>query len=329
MNILYAVQGTGNGHVSRARDIIPILSKLGNLDVLLSGSEAEVQLPHPPKFMVNGLGYVFGKKGNIDYWKSFKKLSTLKLFNDIKNFPLENYDLIINDFEPVTAWAAKLRNKKIVSLGHQCAFLSAKTPRPEKINSLAEKILFYYAPSQNPIGFHFEQYDDFIYTPIIRKEIREMTISNIGHITVYLPAIDDLFLLNILGNIKNQNFEVFSKHQKIPYEMGNVKVYPIDSQKFINSLASSNGLISSAGFETPAEAMFLGKKLLIIPMIGQYEQSCNAKALQQMGVKVIQKNNKTMESEIKDWLLSGEIVHRNYADQTEFILKKIIQENKV
>jgi hypothetical protein len=32
-------------------------------------------------------------------------------------------------------------------------------------------------------------------------------------------------------------------------------------------------------FETPAEALFLGKKLLVIPMTGQYEQECNAAAL--------------------------------------------------
>ena len=27
MKILYAIQGTGNGHISRARDIIPVLQK--------------------------------------------------------------------------------------------------------------------------------------------------------------------------------------------------------------------------------------------------------------------------------------------------------------
>jgi uncharacterized protein (TIGR00661 family) len=328
MKILYAVQGTGNGHVSRAREIIPYLDTYGDLDILLSGSEAEVQLPAKPKFYVKGLGYVFGKKGNIDYWKSFKKLSMLSLLNDVKNFPLDQYDLIINDFEPVTAWAAKLKKKKIISLGHQSAFLSDKTPRPEKINQIAEKILFYYAPSQNPIGFHFEPYDHFIHTPIIRREIRNLTPSNKEHITVYLPAIDDLFLVKILGRLKSHSWEVFSKHQKINYEIGNVKVSPIDSNKFTVSLASSNGLITSAGFETPAEALFLGKKMLIIPMIGQYEQSCNAEALRRMGVRVRKKNNYTLEAEIADWLIHGEAIKKEYKDETDDILKKIIQENQ-
>ena len=29
MNILYAIQGTGNGHVSRAREVLPTLKKNG------------------------------------------------------------------------------------------------------------------------------------------------------------------------------------------------------------------------------------------------------------------------------------------------------------
>ena len=44
MKILYAIQGTGNGHVSRAREIIPFLRKYGNVDILISGIHAEVDV---------------------------------------------------------------------------------------------------------------------------------------------------------------------------------------------------------------------------------------------------------------------------------------------
>ena len=37
MKILYAIQGTGNGHLSRAIDVIPALKKIGQVDVLVSG----------------------------------------------------------------------------------------------------------------------------------------------------------------------------------------------------------------------------------------------------------------------------------------------------
>ena len=51
MKVLYAIQGTGNGHLSRARDIIPILlSKNIELDILVSGIQADVDLPFNIKY---------------------------------------------------------------------------------------------------------------------------------------------------------------------------------------------------------------------------------------------------------------------------------------
>ena len=46
MKVLYAIQGTGNGHLSRARDIVPILQKQTSLDILVSGTQADITLPY-------------------------------------------------------------------------------------------------------------------------------------------------------------------------------------------------------------------------------------------------------------------------------------------
>ncbi|NDC42475.1 MAG: glycosyl transferase, partial [Chitinophagia bacterium] len=46
MKILFAIQGTGNGHLSRARDVYPELLKYGETDVLISGIQADVTLPY-------------------------------------------------------------------------------------------------------------------------------------------------------------------------------------------------------------------------------------------------------------------------------------------
>ena len=37
-----------------------------------------------------------------------------------------------------------------------------------------------------------------------------------------------------------------------------------------------NGFFSTAGFESICEAMYMQKPVLMIPVNGQYEQSCNA-----------------------------------------------------
>ena len=103
MKILYAIQGTGNGHLSRARDIIPILQQKGELDILVSGIQADVDLPYPVKYRFKGLSFIFGKNGGIDLIATYRKSNLKQLYNEIKSLPLDDYDLVINAFEPVSA----------------------------------------------------------------------------------------------------------------------------------------------------------------------------------------------------------------------------------
>jgi hypothetical protein len=66
MKILYAIQGTGNGHISRALEIIPILKKKANVDVLISASQWDLKVPFPVEYNYKGMGFVFGKQGGVD-----------------------------------------------------------------------------------------------------------------------------------------------------------------------------------------------------------------------------------------------------------------------
>ena len=43
MKVLYAIQGTGNGHLSRAEEIVPILNKYVDATVLVSGNQSQIQ----------------------------------------------------------------------------------------------------------------------------------------------------------------------------------------------------------------------------------------------------------------------------------------------
>ncbi len=59
MRILYAIQGTGNGHISRALDVIPLLKEKAKVDLLTSGIQADLSLPYPVKYRFNGFGLYF------------------------------------------------------------------------------------------------------------------------------------------------------------------------------------------------------------------------------------------------------------------------------
>jgi UDP-N-acetylglucosamine:LPS N-acetylglucosamine transferase len=53
MKIFYAVQATGNGHISRAMEVIPYLENYGEVDVFLSGANSTLELSMPVKYRSN------------------------------------------------------------------------------------------------------------------------------------------------------------------------------------------------------------------------------------------------------------------------------------
>ncbi|WP_199141412.1 glycosyltransferase family protein [Pedobacter sp. ASV12] len=324
MKILYAIQGTGNGHISRAREIVPLLQQHGDLDILVSGTQADVKLSQEVKYQLHGFSFVFGKKGGVDHYKTWKNMNLPRFSKDMRKVPLADYNLIINDFEPVTAWACKMQKLESVSLSHQASFKSRKVPRPKTID-WGKLILSHYAPTTHHIGFHFERYDDFIYTPVIRSEIRNLQATNLGHYTVYLPAIDDKHLVKLLQQIPNVRWEVFSKHTKLSYAEGNVFVEPINNERFNKSMASCEGVFTGGGFEGPAEALFLGKKLLVAPMKFQYEQQCNAYALKKLGLPVIWGSNKNWLPMLKQFVAQPQEHQFNFPDETAAIIDQVVK----
>lgn len=325
MKILYAVQGTGNGHLSRAMDVVPCLQRRADVDVLVSGIQADLELPFPVKYRMHGLSFIFGKKGGVDLWKTFMSSTVRRLIHEVNTAPIDDYDLIINDFEPISAWACHTRDKECIGLSHQSATMDAQAPKPKEQDMLGKFIMRNYAPASINYGFHFRPYNNRIFTPVIRQEVRQLDISDRGHYTVYLPAYDDARLLKELMRFPDVRWQVFSKHNKTPFEMRNVCVQPIANQAFIQSMAASAGVLCGAGFETPAEALFMKKKLLVIPMKNQYEQHLNAAALEEMGVPVIKSLKAKNDIAIETWLNSKHTINVDYPDCTQDIIDNLLE----
>ncbi len=324
MKILYAIQGTGNGHLSRAVDIIPELSKYGSVDILVSGTQVELSLSFPVRFKVGGLSFYFGKSGGINFAKTFREASLRKVYRDIRVLPVEKSDLVVNDFEPISAWACRQREVPCIALGHQASFLSENTPRPRFPDPVGEWILRNYAPAPRGVGFHFKAYDNGIYTPVIRKAVRQAKVIDKGHVTVYLPAFSEERLIPILGKLKSVKWHLFSKHTSRATYYRKITVRPVTNEDFVESIASSSAVLCGAGFETPAEALFLGKKLLVVPMSNQYEQRCNAAALKQMGVPVLKRLRKKKGWKLEEWLTSGHPRPVKYVDPVEKAVARVM-----
>lgn len=317
MKILYGIQSTGNGHITRSSKIIYKLIKYGcEVDVLMSGNNSQVKFSFPIKYQLSGFTFYYTDSGKIDYFKTFYNLRFLQFLKDIK-LNVSSYDIVISDFEPITAWACKLREKECIGISNQCSFLSNNTPRPEKKRYLGEFLLKNIAPVSKPIGLHFEKYDDFIFTPIIKEIFTKLPTNDYGYYSVYLPTHNIENLVRNFIDMKGIKFEIYSDVKR-DIKFKNCIIKKIQKDSFEESLRNCHGVITAGGFQTPSEALYLGKKLMVIPIEGQYEQECNAESLKRMGVFTGDINN------IHQFIFDSNLVKVNWKDSSDEIVKIIL-----
>lgn len=324
MKILYGIQGTGNGHISRAREILPRLEQVADVDLLVSGSDTELSLPKPVRYPCHGLGYRFGRRGGIDYARSIREFRPMRLLGDMARLPVDSYDLVISDFEPISAWAARRAGVPSLAMSHQASFLSERVPRPDRRNGVVEALFRHYAPTDRAIGFHFHRYDEFILPPLIRQEIRHARSIRTDQVTIYLPAWHEQRLIPALNRFPAIQWVLFSKRVRNAALYENVQVRPVQGDAYAESLARSRGLICGAGFEAPSEAICLGKELMVVPMRGQYEQQCNAEALRRLGVSVVPRVDHTFDRHIEAWLDEAKPIHLDMPDPTPEVMERIV-----
>ncbi|MEP6725060.1 MAG: glycosyltransferase family protein [Bacteroidota bacterium] len=325
MKILYAVQATGNGHISRAMELLPFLGVYGQVDIFLSGANSQLKADMPIRYRSKGLTLFYNNKGGLSYSKSIQGCNLLRVCKEVRELPVEKYDVVINDFECITSLACAYKKIPSVNFGHQASFQSALTPRPLQRNIVGECILKHFARASAYIGLHFEKYDDFIFTPVIKKEVLHAKQVKKNHITVYLSAYSDKTLLQYFSKVKSFHFQVFSKQVVQSYTTGNITFMPVNNKLFTESMINSRGVITGAGFETPAEALHLQKKLMVIPIHGQYEQLCNAAALEQLGVKVLNKVDDSFTATFHEWMQTDLQKTIEYGDIASGLVSNLLE----
>ena len=323
MKILYSIQGTGNGHLSRAHYIYKILRKITkNIDVLIAGNNYSLKPNIPIKYKISGISFVI-VNGRIDYLKTISNFDLLKPFLDQKKIPFKSYDLIISDFEPISAWSSLRFSIPSIHISHQASFIEKNVPRPTRKNLMGEYVMKYFCPTNDYIGLHYQNYGDNISEPIVqnihtlkKNEMRE-------YVSVYLPWFEDDYLISFFKNIKNIKFHIFSKNVDKVIRKGNCLFKPVNNKTFYENLIQCKGVITNAGFQTTSESLHLGKRLLVVPVKNQYEQECNVAALDKIGIHSIKNLELNKIENIQKWLDSKPI-KLNFKNNLEYLLKKKI-----
>lgn len=318
MKILYGIQATGNGHATRSEVIIKKLESLGHeVDILTSGNFRQIRIFKAPKYQFDGVSFKFKKDGSVSYLKTLLGIKYLKFLKTIIFKDVKNYDLVITDYEPITAWSAKYYNKNSIGIGNQYCFRDKKYPRPKKKSYIGEFFLKFFAPANKYIAISYNSNDNCI-QPIINKKISKASIKDFC--LVYLPSFRLSELEDKLSGI-NKEFKVYSSFVRQPYRKNNIEFKPINKEEFDSDFTFCDSIICAAGFQTTAESLIFNKKMYVVPMKNQYEQMCNAESLEKLGVYCNPFFRKYL---VIDWLNMGYGVKYNWTNPIDSVIEKII-----
>lgn len=282
MKIFYGVQGTGNGHITRARVMAKELYAAGfDVTFQFSGRPADKYFDMD---VFNGYrvkeGLTFNtNQGQVSYLKTALQAKPIRFVRDIANLDLSGYDLVISDFEPVTAWAAKRQKKQVIGIGHQYAFRH-QIPRKGS-DPVADQVMKLFAPADIGVGLHWHHFGQPILPPIIETPDFP-SHSRAEKIVVYLPFEDVHAVIRHLCPFENFEFHVYAP-DSVQSRYPHIICQPLSRDGFQKDLYDCAGIISNAGFELASEALQLGKKILVKPLHSQMEQISNAAALEQLG----------------------------------------------
>lgn len=317
MKIFYGVQGTGNGHITRARVMARELFAAGfDVTFQFTGRPADKYFDME---VFNGYqtreGLTFNTvKGHVSYLKTALQASPIQFFRDINDLDLNAYDLVISDFEPVTAWSAKRQKKKVLGIGHQYAF-GHEIPRKGG-DPIANQVMKYFAPADIGVGLHWHHFGQPILPPIIdTPEFPSRVQAN--KIVVYLPFEDSNEVMRYLCPFENFEFHVYSP-DVVASKYSHIEFKPLSRDGFQRDLYDSAGIISNAGFELASESLQLGKKILVKPLHSQMEQISNAAALEQLGYG---HSMYDLDSAvIEDWLHNPHAIHVTYPNVAKVLV---------
>jgi len=319
MKIFYGVQGTGNGHLSRARSLAHEFNKTNHqVDFLFSG--------RPPEkyFSMEMFGNYQTRKGltfsidngKVNLLKTIQNNDFYTFLRDIDSIDLSSYDLIISDYEPITSWAARCQHRSCIGIGHQYAF-NYDIPVSHS-NIITRFIMKWFAPSSFGLGSHWDSFGFPIIPPII-DDIKKLPIIE-NKILVYLPFENNTVIHDLLSRFPDYEFVGYNG-KSYNIDTDHIKYKNASREEFLFDLATCNGIICNAGFELISEALSLGKKILTKPVHGQMEQHSNAHALQTLGYATVVQN--INESNLCNWLTSSHNIQVLYPNIASTIVNNI------
>jgi len=305
MRILFLVQGEGRGHLTQAISMRQILLNAGHEMVgAMVGSAVGREIPsffaeqiktpvyyfHAPSIAYNG-GGMNTKKTLLNLVTNFPAyIKSLRYIH--KTIRAVRPDLIISFYETYSGIYNIIFGNKIpmICVAHQYLILHPDftCPGNSRINriliNLNSKAASWKASKRLALSFREMESKPveklIVVPPLLRKEIQDLHPVTGDFFLVYMThhSLSEQIILWHL-NYPEIRLHCFWDKADAPDELiydSTLSFHRINSQKYLTKLASCRALVTTAGFESVCEAMYLGKPVMMVPVPNHYEQECNA-----------------------------------------------------
>ncbi|WP_420316438.1 glycosyltransferase family protein [Ekhidna sp.] len=307
MKYIFIVQGEGRGHMTQAISLYHILNSNGHeVSHVIVGKSKRRILPnffldqiHSPITQLESPNFVTDKKNkSVNFFKTlffnlirFRTfLRSIREIDQIVN--KENPDAIINfyDFLSGLYFLLKRPQPEHFVLAHQFLLNHSEFEFPkgriyDKASLLLGNKLAGYK-AKKVLALSFRKMKDepsknlHVVPPLLRDEIKEQISKKGNHFLVYM--VNHGYAEDVKAfHLKHPEIPIqcFWDKKDEPNELiidDTLTFHQLDDKKFIQLMASCKGYLTTAGFESVCEAMYLKKPILMVPVAGHYEQACNA-----------------------------------------------------
>ncbi len=327
MRILYGVQGTGHGHLVRSAAMVAGLRERGHdVHCLLTG-RSSAAFAHPAiqasHTLLRGFtGTAAG--GRVRLLRTAGQARLARFVRDVRGFDARPFDLVLTDYEPVSAWIAQRNNLPSIGIGHLYAFhgrlvLPGFTWPARWLLRLLGPL---YTPVRTAVGLHWSRFGGANLPPTISSDLEEAAAklpppSEERPVLVYLPAENERRLVELARRVGRRRFVLYRPVASAT-NCGNVSIRPYDRQAFVRDLVASEGVITHGGFSLLSEALHLGRRLLVLPIRRHPEQFLNGRALAALGLGTVVR--RLSAERVRAWLDRPEPVPMDYPDVTRRLI---------
>jgi uncharacterized protein (TIGR00661 family) len=301
--IIYGVAGEGFGHSSRSHLIGQRLIDAGHNVMFVGSAKSLVYLKQYFGERVReifGLSFAY-QNGRIDKSETLKRnLLNLPEGNRQNDELFKKYfepfepELVISDFEPFSAWWAWRNRVPFISIDHEHVLTLCELEHQDKdwfsrlTASVVTKCHYVGAVAYIVINFFKTplRIDSAILAPPIVRPVVGALEANVGeHILLYsTTGKGEEQLREVLGKFGDQKFYIYGFDKS--EESGNCVFKKRSTEGFLADLAGARGVVASAGFSLISECLHLKKRMLLLPVAGQYEQIINSHYIEKLGLGI-------------------------------------------